>query len=79
MGLALGDTREFEFGSLPLLECGYYVKEVSENLGIFAHSLYKWLKQVQGAPEQRREEELLETKMTPNNGTTGQQENVPRL
>jgi transposase len=45
-----------------VLERGYAVKDVAKNLGVPAHNLYKWLKQVRPQPEMRREEELLEAK-----------------
>jgi len=45
-----------------VLDRGYTVKEVAENLGVSKHSLYKWLKGVRPAPEKRREEELIESK-----------------
>ncbi|RYF11975.1 MAG: hypothetical protein EOO40_02220, partial [Deltaproteobacteria bacterium] len=41
---------------------GYAVKDVAKNLGVPAHNLYKWLKQVRPEPEKRREEELLEAR-----------------
>ena len=45
-----------------VLDRGYSVKEVAENLGVSAHSLYKWLREVRPKPEQRQKEELLEAK-----------------
>ena len=39
-----------------VLDRGFSVKEVSENLGGSTHSLYKWLKGVRPAPEKRRDE-----------------------
>jgi transposase len=56
-------TAEFrEEAVRQVLDRGYSVKEVSENLGVSTHSLYKWLKGVRPRPEQRRDEELLESK-----------------
>jgi len=56
-------TAEFrEEAVRQVLDRGYSVKEVSENLGVSTHSLYKWLKDVRPRPEQRRDEELLESK-----------------
>ena len=56
-------TAEFrEEAVRQVLDRGYSVKEVSENLGVSTHSLYKWLKDVRPRPEQRRDEELLECK-----------------
>lgn len=56
-------TAEFrEEAVRQVLDRGYSVKEVSENLGVSRHSLYKWLKDVRPRPEQRRDEELLESK-----------------
>jgi len=45
-----------------VLDRGYSVKEVSQRLGVSAHSLYKWVKAVKPRPEKRRDEELLEAK-----------------
>lgn len=45
-----------------VLDRGYPIKDVSKNLGVPAHNLYKWLKQVRPAPERAREEELLLSK-----------------
>jgi transposase len=56
-------TAEFrEEAVRQVLDRGYSVKEVAENLGVSAHSLYKWLKEVKAPPEKRRDEELLEAK-----------------
>ena len=38
------------------------MKEVSERLGVSAHSLYKWVRAVKPSPERRHDEELLESK-----------------
>jgi transposase-like protein len=42
-----------------VLDRGYSVKEVSQRLGVSAHSLYKWMKAVKPRPEKQRDEELL--------------------
>ena len=56
-------TAEFrEEAVRQVLDRGYSVEEVSENLGVSTHSLYEWLKDVRPRPEQRRDEELLESK-----------------
>jgi len=43
-------------------ERGYSVKEVAARLGVSPHSLYKWTKAVSPSKEERREDELLESK-----------------
>ncbi len=45
-----------------VLDRGYSVAEVSDNLGVSKHCLCKWLKAVKPKPEARRDEELLEAK-----------------
>ena len=45
-----------------VLERGYSVKEVSANLDVSSHSLYKWLQGVRPSPDNQRDEELLEAK-----------------
>ena len=56
-------TAEFrEEAVRQVIDRGYSVAEVSENLGVSKHSLYKWLRAVKPRPEARRDEELLETK-----------------
>jgi len=45
-----------------ILDRGYSVKEVSERLGVSAHSLYKWVKAAKPEPSQKKEEEILEAK-----------------
>ena len=56
-------TAEFrEEAVRQVLDRGYSVREVSENLGVSKHSLYKWVKDVRPTPEKRRDEELLESK-----------------
>ena len=45
-----------------ILDRGYSVNEVSERLGVSAHSLYKWVKAVKPAPEKQRDEELLKAR-----------------
>jgi transposase-like protein len=45
-------TAEFrEEAVRQVLDRGYSVKEVAENLGVSTHSLYKWLKDVRPRPE----------------------------
>ena len=56
-------TAEFrEEAVRQVLDRGYSVKEVADNLGVSKHSLYKWLKGARPRPEARRDEELLESK-----------------
>lgn len=56
-------TAEFrEEAVRQVLDRGYSVKEVSENLGVSKHSLYKWLREARPSSETRRDEELLESK-----------------
>lgn len=56
-------TAEFrEEAVRQVLDRGYSVKEVADNLGVSTHSLYKWLKGARPRPEVRRDEELLESK-----------------
>ena len=45
-----------------VLDRGHTVKEVSENLGVGTHNLYKWVKQARPSPERKRDDELLESK-----------------
>ena len=42
-----------------VLDRGYSVKEVSDRLGVSAHSLYKWVKAVKPGSETQRDQELL--------------------
>ena len=56
-------TEEFrEEAVRQVLDRGYSVKDVAENLGISTHSLYKWLRGVRPTPDKQRDEELLEAK-----------------
>ena len=56
-------TAEFrEEAVRQVLDRGYSVKEVSSNIGVSSHSLYKWLRGVRPTPDKQREEELLEAK-----------------
>ncbi len=56
-------TAEFREEAIrQVLDRGYSVKEVADNLGVSTHSLYKWLKGARPRPEQRQDEELLESK-----------------
>ena len=49
-------TEEFrEQAVRQVLDRGYSVKEVSENLEVSTHSLYNWLKQVRPRPVCQRE------------------------
>jgi transposase len=45
-----------------VLERGYWVKEVADNLGVSRHSLYKWAREAKPSPRKQKEEELLEAK-----------------
>jgi len=45
-----------------VLERGYSVTEVSERLGVSAHSLYKWVKAVKPDDSEKRSNELIEAK-----------------
>ena len=45
-----------------IVDRGYFVKEVSERLGVSTHSLYKWVKAVKPSPQKAQEKELLEAK-----------------
>ena len=54
-------TTEFrEEAVRQVLDRGYSVKEVSENLGVSTHSLYKWVREAKPRPEKRKDEQLLE-------------------
>ncbi len=43
-------------------ERGRPVQEIADRLGVSAHSLYKWVRAVGPSKEERRSDELLETK-----------------
>jgi transposase len=45
-----------------VLERGYSVKEVADNLGVSRHSLYKWVREAKPSPHKQKEDELLEAK-----------------
>lgn len=45
-----------------VLERGYSVKEVADNLGVSRHSLYKWVREAKPRPQKHKDEELLEAK-----------------
>jgi transposase len=45
-----------------VLERGYSVAEVSERLGVSAHSLYKWVKAVKPDDSEKRSSELIDAK-----------------
>jgi transposase len=45
-----------------IVECGYPVAEVSERLGVSAHSLYQWVKAVKPDKRGQQAAELIETK-----------------
>ena len=45
-----------------IVERGYKVAEVSERLGVSAHTLYQWVKAVRPNQADQRQQELLETK-----------------
>ena len=56
-------TEEFrEEAVRQVLDRGYAVKDVAENLGVSKHSLYKWLRLIRPSPAKQRDEELLEAK-----------------
>ena len=42
-----------------VVECGYSVAEISQRLGVSAHSLYKWLKAVTPDKSTQKNKELL--------------------
>ncbi len=41
-----------------VLERGYSVKEVADNLGVSRHSLYKWVREAKPRPQKHKDEEL---------------------
>jgi transposase len=45
-----------------ITERGYAVSEVSERLGVSAHSLYKWVKAVKPNKSEQQNRELIEAK-----------------
>ena len=45
-----------------IVERGYSVADVSERLGVSAHSLYKWVKAVRPSKDEQRADELLAVK-----------------
>lgn len=45
-----------------IVERGYSVAEVSERLGVSAHSLYKWVKAIKPNKQERHSQELIEAK-----------------
>ena len=45
-----------------ITERGYAVSEVSERLGVSAHSLYKWVKAVKPSKTEQSNRELVEAK-----------------
>jgi transposase len=45
-----------------VIERGYSVKDVAERVGVSAHSLYKWVKDVRPDRSEQRAEELIEAK-----------------
>lgn len=45
-----------------VLERGYSVAQVSDRLGMSAHSLYKWVKAVKPDESEKRSNELIEAK-----------------
>ena len=45
-----------------VVERGYSVKDVSERVGVSAHSLYKWVKDVKPDRSEQRAQELVEAK-----------------
>ena len=56
-------TQEFrEEAVRQVLDRGYSIKEVSENLGVSTHSLYKWVKVARPSEKSSAKQELLEAK-----------------
>ena len=45
-----------------IIERGYWVAEVSERLGVSAHSLYKWVKAVRPDKKEQHATELVDAK-----------------
>jgi len=45
-----------------VLERGHPVSEVAERLGVSSHSLYKWVRDVRPSKDEKRSDELLESK-----------------
>ncbi|GAB1069897.1 MAG: IS3 family transposase [Shewanella algae] len=45
-----------------VIDRGYTVSEVAENLGVSQHSLYKWVKACSPSPAQSKDNELIEAK-----------------
>lgn len=45
-----------------VLDRGHSVKEVSKNLGVGTHNLYKWVKDARPGPERKRDDELIESR-----------------
>jgi transposase len=45
-----------------ITECGYSVAEVSDRLGVSAHSLYKWLRAIKPDNSEQHAHDLLEAK-----------------
>ena len=45
-----------------IIERGYSVSEVSERLGVSAHSLYKWVNAVKPDNSEQKDNELIEAK-----------------
>ena len=59
----IGLTPEFKDESVrQVLERGYTVAEVSQRLGVSAHSLYKWVKAVKPDKSDEQAAELVEAK-----------------
>lgn len=56
-------TPEFnEEAMRQITECGYFVAEVSDRLGVSAHSLYKWLRAIKPDNRELYARDLLEAK-----------------
>lgn len=45
-----------------VIDRGYTISEVADNLGVSQHSLYKWVKACRPSPEQSKDNELIEAK-----------------
>ncbi len=45
-----------------VIDRGYSISEVAENLGVSQHSLYKWVKACRPLSEQSKDNELIEAK-----------------
>ena len=65
LAVALGDQYDIvqaEDGVRQITERGYSVAEVSDRLGVSAHSLYKWLRAIKPDNSEQHARDLLEAK-----------------